>query len=593
MDRIAEAYFGKMGQQFMLDTRKRVHWICENTSGESVLDIGCSQGICDILLAREGFRVLGVDLDTEAIAYANESLTNEGEIVKANLSFLNSDFASLKLTEKYDTIIISEIIEHLLQPELLLEFAKENIKENGSLIVTLPFGVNDYYDHKKTYFLEEAYSLLDSLFCVKEIVLFGKWIGFLCKNSEEASVEVSTELRGLIEKELEDRERAYQTTISNLKDTNSKQRESITKVERQHALDAEMIQGLEKEKDNLSSKVAELDCIIKEKVKELEESGTIIATKEAKINELKKMIDDNKSAMEKEHQIEISKLSQEIQDKSWSIKELEDIKTVNSNKIQELEDEIIQKKRAYDDELAKIYDEYKISFEYMETVQSKSDNYIKALLESKSEINKLNNCVKALQTDNAKATKAASELPVYKEKVTELEKENRKLLGDIVKLSLDSKKYLVHSTIFESERKDHLDMIARLETEQKGYVDAIEKNVSEIKAHLDRIAKLEKEQKGYLEAISKLEEEHKKYLDTIKSLEAEKKEYIKSIDRLNTEKRINTETIQNLSEKQVPDNFYIMSQSRMGITLNKVFLLYDKITCKLFRFMKKGYKESK
>ena len=59
-DRVTEAYYGKMGQQFMRETQERIHWICNNVQGRSVLDVGCSQGIVPILLAREGINVIGI-----------------------------------------------------------------------------------------------------------------------------------------------------------------------------------------------------------------------------------------------------------------------------------------------------------------------------------------------------------------------------------------------------------------------------------------------------------------------------------------------------------------------------------------------------
>ena len=60
-DRVAEAYYGLMGQQFMRDTQARIHWICRQIQGKSVLDVGCSQGIVPILLAREGLKAIGID----------------------------------------------------------------------------------------------------------------------------------------------------------------------------------------------------------------------------------------------------------------------------------------------------------------------------------------------------------------------------------------------------------------------------------------------------------------------------------------------------------------------------------------------------
>lgn len=50
-DRVVEAYYGKLGQQFMRETQERIHWICRCVHGKNVLDVGCSQGIVPVLLA--------------------------------------------------------------------------------------------------------------------------------------------------------------------------------------------------------------------------------------------------------------------------------------------------------------------------------------------------------------------------------------------------------------------------------------------------------------------------------------------------------------------------------------------------------------
>ena len=84
MDRIFDAYngIGGFSLEFMRKTRERMKWICEQVSGASVLDVGCSQGVCPILLGQAGFTVLGVDVNGEAVAFANEKLSGEDESVK-------------------------------------------------------------------------------------------------------------------------------------------------------------------------------------------------------------------------------------------------------------------------------------------------------------------------------------------------------------------------------------------------------------------------------------------------------------------------------------------------------------------------------
>lgn len=76
-DRVSEAYYNELGKEFGDKVRERIHWVLASSKGETVLDVGCSQGLVSILLAREGKQVVGIDILEEAIDYAKEQLEKE------------------------------------------------------------------------------------------------------------------------------------------------------------------------------------------------------------------------------------------------------------------------------------------------------------------------------------------------------------------------------------------------------------------------------------------------------------------------------------------------------------------------------------
>jgi len=77
-DRISERYKGETSsEKGQSMARQRINWMCRQVEGKNVIDIGCSQGIVSILLARQGFEVVGVDIDDKAIEYANADRANE------------------------------------------------------------------------------------------------------------------------------------------------------------------------------------------------------------------------------------------------------------------------------------------------------------------------------------------------------------------------------------------------------------------------------------------------------------------------------------------------------------------------------------
>ena len=87
LDKIYDAYMGDWGDELKLKANERISWIAGEVVGNKVLDVGCSQGITSLLLAREGKTVIGIDVVQESIDFACSVLQNEDEYTKENLSF--------------------------------------------------------------------------------------------------------------------------------------------------------------------------------------------------------------------------------------------------------------------------------------------------------------------------------------------------------------------------------------------------------------------------------------------------------------------------------------------------------------------------
>ena len=101
--------------------------------GREVLDAGCGVGYGSAELERSARRVLGVDVDEEAVAYARSRYASPG------VEFEVMDLARLDLDdESFDVVCAFETIEHVPDPDAVLAEIARVLRPDGALLVSTP-----------------------------------------------------------------------------------------------------------------------------------------------------------------------------------------------------------------------------------------------------------------------------------------------------------------------------------------------------------------------------------------------------------------------------------------------------------------------
>ena len=132
----------------------------DQARGPRILDLGCSEGVLEILLARKGFNVTGVDINAEALAFARDLLAREPEEVRSRVRFVHGDLAQARLLDdRFDTLVMGEILEHLEDPQTLLNRSLDLIRPDGRVIITTPFGYHPDEDHRQAFCLSDFIAL--------------------------------------------------------------------------------------------------------------------------------------------------------------------------------------------------------------------------------------------------------------------------------------------------------------------------------------------------------------------------------------------------------------------------------------------------
>ena len=76
-------------------------------NSDSVLDIGCGNGYNTSRLAEKAARVTGIDIDADNISVAKQKYHMD------NIEYITGDATSYLFNEKFDVIILSNVLEHI------------------------------------------------------------------------------------------------------------------------------------------------------------------------------------------------------------------------------------------------------------------------------------------------------------------------------------------------------------------------------------------------------------------------------------------------------------------------------------------------
>ena len=125
------------GLLFILARYKFVLKMMANRKKLKVLDLGCNDGLGDLMIWQDCDceQIVGVDFDEEAIQWANENLKQEG------LSFVQGDFMGMDVFPSGGDCVLSlDVIEHI-PVEREAEYFQtvcRNLKDDGFAVIGTP-----------------------------------------------------------------------------------------------------------------------------------------------------------------------------------------------------------------------------------------------------------------------------------------------------------------------------------------------------------------------------------------------------------------------------------------------------------------------
>ena len=114
--------------------------------GSKILDIGCGTGLWTLLFAeRVGHKgtVVGVDQDYSTIELAEQRRSTH--YLSSNITFKCSDTLKLDLLEKFDLIVLFNVLSYIEDPLDLLISLRNFLNENGTILIKDSDIGSDFY----------------------------------------------------------------------------------------------------------------------------------------------------------------------------------------------------------------------------------------------------------------------------------------------------------------------------------------------------------------------------------------------------------------------------------------------------------------
>jgi SAM-dependent methyltransferase len=111
----------------------RIKKLVSFSEKDSVMDIGCSRGHLLELLSPQIKNGVGMDISKNVI------LLNKKSNRYKNIRYLVFDGKDIKVKQKFNKVLMLDVLEHALNPNILIKNVKNRMSNDSQLILGVPF----------------------------------------------------------------------------------------------------------------------------------------------------------------------------------------------------------------------------------------------------------------------------------------------------------------------------------------------------------------------------------------------------------------------------------------------------------------------
>lgn len=109
--------------------------LLDKETNQYIIDVGCGNGYFANTLLKLGYNAYGTDASVKGIKIAREASPDRFFVQDLSTDQLPAELQDVP----FDTIISTEVIEHLYDPAGFINFCKQALKGKGEIIITTPY----------------------------------------------------------------------------------------------------------------------------------------------------------------------------------------------------------------------------------------------------------------------------------------------------------------------------------------------------------------------------------------------------------------------------------------------------------------------
>ena len=104
----------------------------------NMLELGCHSGYNLVYYAGQGFNILGIEISQVLINIAQVRIDVLRQEVRDRIRIKRIEIENFKTKEKFDSILLLDILEHVIDPLVVMEKAKSFLAPGGKIYMSHP-----------------------------------------------------------------------------------------------------------------------------------------------------------------------------------------------------------------------------------------------------------------------------------------------------------------------------------------------------------------------------------------------------------------------------------------------------------------------